>query len=134
MEKPSRPFSDFLDEVFGEVGSPTRFLHDLEVARIRRKWDRVERFTGWMRRVPYVGHLAFTFWFCLLDEGLYQTLKPRWGALTFSYLNDGMKPTLWHTIQQVLYPNGPYSGLYTDGAPKSLLEAKAREIKYGEVE
>jgi len=65
-----------------------------------------------------------TFWLILIDEGPVAVLKPRWGALTFSYLNDGMKPTLWHTIMQII--NHPrYSGLYIKGAPRNKKEAEA---------
>jgi len=65
--------------------------------RYKRKVAIIEFFVGWMRRIPLVGRLIHTFWFALLDEGVYQTLKPRWGAITFSFLNDGFRPTAWHT-------------------------------------
>ena len=99
-----------------------------EVARIQRRERRVNRLTRWMLRIPLLGQLTYTFWFCILTEGPYQTCKPRWGALTFSFLNDGCRPTLWHTIRQVTHDNGdPYTGIYVSGAPRSLAEAQRWE-------
>lgn len=73
-------------------------------------------------------HLVYVFWICLMEEGIYQTIKPRWGALTFSYLNDGNKPSVFHTLYTIFTsPHSKYSGLYVDerGAPKSLAQARA---------
>ena len=96
-----------------------------EVARLQRLDRRARRLTGWMRHIPVLGQLTFTFWYCIVTEGFYQTCKPRWGALTFSFLNDGCKPTLWHSWYQVTHDNGdPYTGIYVSGAPRSLAEAQ----------
>ncbi len=60
-----------------------------------------------------------------MEEGIRSTCKPRWGMMTFAFLNDGFKPTLWHTLYQVVGPiGGKYDGIYTEGAPKSLKQAK----------
>ena len=81
----------------------------------KRRLDTAERLTGWMRRLPLVGHLAATFWGSLLGEGIVSTCKPRWGALTFCYLNDGDAPTVYHTALSVLRPDTP---IYPTGAPR----------------
>ena len=95
-----------------------------------RRWKRIQRATGWMQRIPVLGQLTFVFWNSLLDEGP-RGLRPRWGALTFSFLNDGFKPTLWHTWYQVTHANDArYSGIYVDGAPASLAEAERLERQY----
>ena len=97
-----------------------------EYAAEKRKWRRLELAFGWTKRIPYIGGLIFTFWFTLLDEGVYQTCKPRWGALTFAYLNDGFRPTLWHTWYGIVHGStGRYSGIYIKGAPRSRREAEA---------
>lgn len=104
-----------------------------EFAAHQKRMARIESLTGWMRRVPYIGSLVHTFWFCLFAEGLYQTMKPRWGALTFSFLNDGMKPTLWHTWRSITHDQlDPYTGIYTgkEGAPSSLRQAQEWEAGY----
>lgn len=102
-----------------------------EFAAYKKRMARVESLTGWLRRVPYIGGLAFAFWFCLLTEGPYQTMKPRWGALTFSFLNDGHGATLWHTWRQMTHDNtDKFTGIYADGAPASMKEALEREEKY----
>jgi len=80
--------------------------------------------TGWMRHIPYIGRLVEAFWYCLIEEGPYSTLKPRWGALTFAFLNDG-RPTIWHTWVQIAHHDGPHSGIYQPKtAPHSLEEAR----------
>lgn len=58
--------------------------------------------TGWMRHLPF-GQLVAAFWGGLIEEGLVGTLKPRWGRLTFGFLNDGMRPTLWHTWHNITH-------------------------------
>ena len=92
------------------------------VSHIHMRLWRALRWPRWP-----VLNVVWTFWTCLFEEGIVATCKPRWGALTFSYLNDGIRPTLWHTIQQVLWPQGRHSGIYPSGAPHSLAEAQAWE-------
>lgn len=73
-------------------------------------------------------HVIYSFWSSLIQEGFYQTIKPRWGAMTFAYLNDGMKPTLWHTLYMITHrPHAKFSGIYISGAPKSRAEAEQWE-------
>lgn len=97
----------------------------------KRRWDRIDRLTRWMRRIPIFGRLAAVFWYSLLDEGIYQTCKPRWGSITSSFLNDGMQPSVWHTWRQVTHDHtDPYTGIYVRGAPKSLAQARKWEAKW----
>ena len=72
-----------------------------QMDRLEVKGKRIEKMTAWMKRIPVVGPFTYTFWYWLIDEGVKNTCKPRWGAMTFTYLNDG-KPTLWHTVQSVI--------------------------------
>jgi len=100
-------------------------------ARVKARIARAERMAGWMRRVPVVGSLMWVFWGSLLNEGPYQTIKPRWGVLTFTFLNDGMKPSIWHTWRQVTHDQtDPYTGIYVDGAPTSLKQAQEWELEW----
>ena len=86
--------------------------------------DRIAtRLTSWMRHIPVIGRLVYCFWYTLLYEGPYQTLKPRWGALTFSFLNDGMKPTLWHTWRSIVDPD---EGIWINGAPRNAADAERK--------
>lgn len=94
----------------------------------KARMDLADAMTGWMRRIPIVGDFIRIFWASVLGEGWRSTIKPRWGAITFSFLNDGMKPTLWHTWRQVRYDqNDPYTGIYVSGAPVSLAQAQEWE-------
>jgi hypothetical protein len=96
-----------------------------EVKRLLRRSHRNAILTNWMVRIPIAGRVMSTFWFGLLDEGVKQTCTPRWGALTFHFLNDGMKPTLWHTWYEMTHDNfSPYSGIYPSGAPRNAAEAE----------
>ncbi len=75
-------------------------------------------------------HVVYTFWYAIFDEGVRSTLNPSWGAMTFSYLNDGIHPTLWHTLYMVLnHPRAKYSGIYAGGAPSSRKNAESRDAK-----
>jgi hypothetical protein len=99
----------------------------------RRNWDRHGLVIRWemalWRHVPWMRwpllRYVYGFWSNLMEEGVRETCKPRWGMVTFAYLNDGMKPTLWHTWKQVMDPNGPYDGIYPGGAPRNRAEADA---------
>lgn len=89
---------------------------------------------GMRRRMPWlqwnVIGVAYTFWTCLFDEGVRNTLNPHWGAMAFSYLNDGMKPTLWHVIQQIFFHDGKYSGIWPGGAPKNKDDAERKLARF----
>lgn len=78
---------------------------------------------GWAMRLPVLG-VGATFWFGLLDEGIKDTLAPRWGLLTFHFLNDGMHPTLWHTWQAIAHHGGDYDGIWIPRAPRSRVDAE----------
>jgi hypothetical protein len=98
-----------------------------EYRRVRQRMADGRARTDWMRRIPVVGDFVRVFWFLIYTEGWRQTLDPHASGLTFSYLNDGMKPTLWHTWHQVTQPDDdPYVGIYPNGAPRSLAEAQDR--------
>ena len=76
-------------------------------------------------------NVVWHFWASIADEGVKATCKPRWGMLTFAYLNDGVKPTLWHTWRQMTHDQSdPYTGTYVGGAPRSLAEAKAWDAQW----
>lgn len=122
---------------------------DPEVQRLveahQRKVRRIERLIGWTNHIPLVGRVVHTFWFGLLDEGIKATCKPRWGTMTFAYLNDGFKPSLWHTWHSMTHGNeDPLSGIYTTitcptcghkslGAPRSKAEAETWLGRYEKV-
>lgn len=98
---------------------------------LKRKEARAEALFGWTRKIPVLGQLTWVFWSCLVTEGLRSTVKPRWGALTFAFLNDGYKPTLWHTWHSVIRPNGSeFTGTYPGGAPRSRAEAQRWEDQW----
>lgn len=91
-----------------------------------RVWTRV---FPWMKH-PFLQYIT-GFWIGLIDEGPREMLTPRWGGITFGWLNDGIKPTVWHTVRTLTHDQtDPYVGIYTDGAPASLAEARERELVY----
>ena len=74
--------------------------------------------------IPYIGKYVRDFWYLILTEGVWSTIVPRWGGITFSYLNDGMGATVWHTWNQMTTDNSdPYNGIYIYGAPRSRTHA-----------
>ena len=102
-----------------------------EMARVRRRERRITRLTSWMRHIPVIGSFTASFWYLILDDGIVSALKPRWGGITFAYLNDGIRPTVWHTWRQMTHSHDdPYTGIYPNGAPKSLAQAEEWEAKW----
>ena len=101
--------------------------------RDMRRYRRIQRLTSWMKRIPIVGSVVYVFWSNTIDEGLLETVKPRWGAMTFSFLNDGMHPTLWHTLYSMTHDDHDdnLAGLYPGRAPRNRAEAQA--VVNGEV-
>jgi hypothetical protein len=95
-----------------------------EWARYKRRIKVADSLTKWMRHIPIVGRLVYIFWSTLIEEGPKETLKPRWGALTFFFLNDGMKPTLWHTWRSIV---DPMEGIWVGRAPRNAADAKRME-------
>jgi hypothetical protein len=74
--------------------------------------------------------VVYGFWVGIMSEGIRNTCKPRWGAMTSAWLNDGIKPTVWHTWRSITHDQtDPYTGTYPSGAPSSLEEARAWETK-----
>ena len=104
------------------------FLADME--RHARREKVLTALVWPLGKVPYIGRLLAGFWFCIFDEGVYATCKPRWGAITFSFLNDGFSPTPWHTWIQLTGHEGPYGGIWTDGAPRDEADAKRKIAGY----
>jgi hypothetical protein len=93
--------------------------------------DKIAQYlTKWMQHIPIVGYYVGSFWYLLIMDGVYQALKPRWGAITFAFLNDGMGATVWHTWKSITDPYGDFSGIYTMGAPKNLAQAIEWEAKW----
>ena len=76
----------------------------------------------------------YGFWYSIMEEGIVNTCKPRWGAITFGWLNDGFKPTIWHTWRQLTHSHitDKYTGIYVMGAPKSKKQADEWEKKWAE--
>lgn len=92
---------------------------------VQRRAHIAELLTGWMRHLP-LGSVVRTFWYCVLDEGISSTCDPRGGAMVFAYLNDGVRPSRWHTWHLMTHgPEDPYVGIYPAGAPRSRAEAEA---------
>lgn len=142
----------FIPCAWDETGKPTFYKWDFDkyynsMSSVRqRNWDRrhkVDTIVNKLyRRIPWMNwpviKVVYAFWNGIFDEGIKATIKPRWGLMTFAYLNDGHKPTLWHTWRQITRgPQDKYTGLYVGfadkrGAPKSLKQAQEweKEIKY----
>lgn len=124
------------------MGTSTDFFKELKINWTpvqRRNSDRrmkvldkvykLYKIFPWMQW-PFLKFI-YMFWHSTFEEGIISTCKPRWGAITFSYLNDGYKPTLWHTWRQLIYNSlDKYTGTYVSGAPKSLKQAQEWETKW----
>lgn len=86
------------------------------------------------KRIPWMNwpilKVVYSFWHGIFETGIKNTIKPRWGLMTFAYLNDGIKPTLWHTWRQITRNDlDKYTGIYTTGAPKSFKQAVEWELE-----
>jgi hypothetical protein len=128
----SDELSDEKDIVFSGLNNDPAFLAEME--RYRRREKFMVAIVSPLGRIPLIGRLVSGFWYCVMDEGVRSTCKPRWGAITFSFLNDGFSPTPWHTWQQLTNYNGPYSGIWPDGAPHNQAEAQERLRTYSSKE
>jgi hypothetical protein len=118
----TRSFDDLIDETWGKPGSPERERHDADLRALERRQERAVRLTSWMRALP-LGPVMETFWYGILGEGVRATVKPRWGLMTWSFLNDGHRPTLWF-LWQCAVGREPYATtLYPSGAPRNAAEA-----------
>jgi len=103
-----------------------------EYRKFVRRNNIAEHLTQWMIHIPVLGKYTRDFWYLLIADGIW-TLKPRWGGITFAYLNDGCGATIWHTWRQMTHDNtDPYTGIYVMGAPHSLAEAEAMEAQFRE--
>ena len=122
-------WSEVKDRILGEPGTEKRRAFDREYARFSRRMSRGRLLTDWMNRVPGIGKLAASFWFLVLTEDDHNPL----GGLEFSFLNDGMRPSLWHTWYQMTHgPMDALTGIYPGGAPRT--EAEALKIAWREDE
>jgi hypothetical protein len=87
------------------------------------------RFFPWMNH-PFL-HYITSFWIGLIDDGPREMLTPRWGGITFGWLNDGFRPTVWHTVWGLFHSQtDPYTGIYPKGAPASIAEARDLEVQW----
>ena len=126
-----RTLDDIFDESIGPPGSKARTKFDADVARMMRRENRAYRAVGWMKHIPIAGRVCVTFWGGILSDGIRQTCRPRWGSLTFAFLNDGFKPTVWHTFRQMTHGQlDRYTGIYPSGAPRSLRQAEEWEREW----
>jgi hypothetical protein len=136
---------DFEPVDFDEEGKPTLYRWNSEKFRAslspaaRRNWDRRIKANHFIysmyRNIPWMDwpilKLVYMFWHGMFEDGIKSTCAPRWGLVTFHFLNDGMKPTLWHTWRQLTgHREDKYSGIYPSGAPHSRKEAEEWENKW----
>jgi hypothetical protein len=121
-------FNDWLDEWEKSLTPAQRRNHD----RRMKVTDKVYKCYSWFPWMQWpILQVIYCFWHSMFEEGFKATCKPRWGTLTFAYLNDGIKPTLWHTLRQITHnPLDKYAGFYPDGAPKSLKQAQEWDAKW----
>lgn len=119
MPSVSRTWDEVEDDLFGKPGTPERAENDARMKRYSRFMDRAEAITKPLKRVPVLGRLASTFWFYVITE-----TNPLNG-LEWAFLNDGMRPSLWHTLYELTHDGlDRYSGLYPGRAPRSRAEAE----------
>jgi hypothetical protein len=114
--------SDVLDDLEQSL-SPAERRNWQRRRRVMDIQFRIHRLCPWLNG-PFL-RLVSVFWLNLIDEGVVATCKPRWGALTFSFLNDGFRPSVWHTFWSVCGRRDP--GLYIHGAPRNRTEAERVE-------
>jgi hypothetical protein len=133
------------DPIYDDMGEIIRYrwnieawLNSLSPAK-RRNHDRRMRVLNLVGKlynnVPWMRwpilKVVYAFWHNLFEHGIKDTIKPRWGMMTFAYLNDGIKPTVWHTFWQITHGfNHKYSGIYPQGAPHSLKQAQEWEREW----
>lgn len=131
---------------FDADGEPTCFRWDSdkwfnslspqEQRNSNRRIKVIQIISKMYRTIPWmhwpVMQYIYAFWQGIFEDGIVSTCKPRWGGITFGWLNDGMKPTLWHTYIQLTrtHTRSKYAGIYPGGAPKSRKQADEWEIKW----
>jgi hypothetical protein len=91
-----------------------------EYQLLNQREQLASRLTDWMLHVPVFGRLMWHFWHGLIASGVKDVMTPRWGEITFHYLNDGMKPTLWHTWRSIVDPE---EGIWVGRAPRNAADA-----------
>jgi len=119
---------EFTDKTIGKRGTPRRSYFERHM-NIARRTDRYLNFVfGWLKRIPILGELAFVWWTSLLAhrmEGYVAIdLDNAIDALIFSFLNDGMRPSLWHTWQQLIRDDShEFAAIWPGRAPRNRGEA-----------
>jgi hypothetical protein len=132
---------EFLKPLPTEDGSPPEYYtwdHDawynsLSPSR-KRQVDRrlfvIDIYAWISKNLPWINwpiiNIATVFWTSLADEGPKEVFG-KYGSMSFAFLNDGMKPTLWHTYMQIFHRNcSEYSNIWVGGAPKNRLDAEEK--------
>ena len=111
-----------------------------EFKRYKARMELAARVTAPLLHIPVIGRYIRDFWFFTITEHPVSVFKPRWGAITFAYLNDGW-PTVWHTWKTITTPEGgddpgiyvkgtPCGDFLIPGAPRSQAEADAWEAQW----
>jgi hypothetical protein len=111
-----------------------KFLASFSPAQ-RRNYDRYHKVMqfqfGLSKWFPWFSwpiiRVAYYYWSSVFEDGFGGGL----GTLEFSFLNDGIKPSLWHTLYEVAGPlHGKYSAIWPSGAPKSKKHADELEARF----
>ena len=86
------------------------------------------RLTQSLQRLPILGNLLSTFWYCVLAES-----DLRYG-LESVFLNGGYRPSLWHAAHCLFHDQEkcPWAQTWIDPAPCSLAEARRRKYLPGQ--
>jgi membrane protein required for beta-lactamase induction len=82
----SHSLEDIIDRRY-PVGTTERAAFDISIAALHRRHERLDRCFRWLSHIPFVGWLAYVFWYAVVDEG--------YGALdmvAFHYLADAYVP------------------------------------------
>lgn len=122
---------DFTTQMFGPIGTKRRSEFEYWADHSRRTDRYLNAVLGWTRRIPIFGRLVFCFWYSLLASDMrhYVSIRPMevlhpYGALGFSFLNDGMRPTIWHTWKQLIHTDDRYTGIWHPRAPRNQVDAE----------
>lgn len=131
MSKPYVSWEEVRDKTW-PPGSAKRRDLDRHLDISRRTDHYLMAAFGWTQRIPIVGRLVYCFWTSLFEHDMehYVSIRPRevlhpYGAIGFAFLNDGMRPSLWHTWMQLRHDSDRYCGIYIGRAPRNRAEADA---------
>lgn len=121
----SIPINDWYDKLLKSMSPSAR--------RNLQRYQRTVKFEMAIRPIFFwmqwpILIVFYTFWDGIMREGFKSTLNPHWGRMAWMFLNDGMHPSLWHTLQCVFHPKSRTAGtVYPSGAPKNSSEAHDRD-------